>query len=374
MATEIKRDYYEVLGVSRDASKDDLRTAYRRLARKYHPDVSTEDDAEARFKEINEAYQVLTDDERRAQYDRFGHAGLNQANTGGYGFGPFEDIFADMFGFGTSRSGPARRGPRRGDDLPFDLEITFEEAVFGVEREIRLFRKEACAHCGGSGAEPGTSPIRCPECGGSGQVRRAQQSIFGSFVNVSTCPRCGGTGEVVATPCSVCHGAMLVEVERTLRVNVPAGVDDGMRVRLAGEGDQGLYGGPAGNLYVMLHVKPHPFFQRRENDILVSININIAQAALGDRITVPTLDGETEVTIEPGTQPGAVLRLRGKGVPRLRGVGRGDELVLLNVQVPSRLNERQRQLLTELGETLGSDVTPQSGRGFMDKLKEALGL
>ena len=246
-------------------------------------------------------YQVLNDDERRAQYDRFGHAGLNQADMGGYGFSPFEDIFAEMFGFGGARSGPARRGPYRGNDLRYDLEVSFEEAVFGVERDISLYRKETCDHCQGSGAEPGTTPVRCSDCGGSGQIRRAQQSIFGSFVNVSTCPRCGGTGEVITTPCNVCHGAMQVDVERTLRVSVPAGVDDGMRVRLAGEGDQGLYGGPAGNLYVMLHVRPHKYFQRRENDILLNININISQAALGDVIKVPTLDGETELKIEAGT-------------------------------------------------------------------------
>ncbi|MGI6376084.1 MAG: molecular chaperone DnaJ [Anaerolineae bacterium] len=374
MATETKRDYYEVLGVSRDASKEDLRAAYRRLARKYHPDVSKDHDAEERFKEINEAYQVLNDDERRAQYDRFGHAGLNQADMGGFGFSPFEDIFAEMFGFGGARSGPARRGPYRGNDLRYDLEVSFEEAVFGVERDISLYRKETCDHCQGSGAEPGTTPVRCSDCGGSGQIRRAQQSIFGSFVNVSTCPRCGGTGEVITTPCNVCRGAMQVDVERTLRVSVPAGVDDGMRVRLAGEGDQGLYGGPAGNLYVMLHVRPHKYFQRRENDILLNININISQAALGDVIKVPTLDGEAELKIEAGTQPGSVSRLRGKGVPRLRGAGRGDQIVLINVQVPTRLSEHQRELLAELGETLGSDVSPQTERGFLDRLKDTLGL
>jgi molecular chaperone DnaJ len=374
MATDTKRDYYEILGVSRDASKEDLRSAYRRLARKYHPDVSKDEDAEERFKEVNEAYQVLNDDDRRAQYDQFGHAGLNQNGMGGFGGSPFEDIFADLFGFGAGHSGPARRGPHRGNDLRYDLEITFEEAVFGVERDIEIYRQESCEHCHGSGAEPGTSPIRCSECGGSGQIRRAQQSIFGSFVNVSTCPRCGGTGEVVTSPCTMCHGAMQVETGRSLCVSVPAGVDDGMRVRLAGEGDQGLFGGPAGNLYVMLHVKPHKYFQRRENDILLNININLAQAAIGDRITVPTLDGDAELVIAAGTQPGTVSRLRGKGVPRLRGAGRGDQLVILNVQVPTRLNERQRELLTELGETLGSDVTPQSGRGFLDRLKDTLGL
>jgi len=374
MATDSERDYYEILGVSHDASKEELRTAYRRLARQYHPDVSKEHDAEERFKEINEAYQVLNDDAKRAQYDRYGQAGLNQADMGGFGFGANPmDIFSEMFGFGMG-GGPARRGPHRGDDLKYDLEISFEEAVFGVERDIQLSRKETCEHCQGSGAEPGTSPVRCPECGGSGQIRRAQQSIFGSFVNVTTCPRCGGTGEIINTPCTVCHGTMQVDVQRGLRVSVPAGVDDGMRMRLAGEGDQGLYGGPAGNLYVILHVKPHKLFQRRENDILLNWNINIAQAALGGRITVPTLDGNAELNIAAGTQPGTVISLRGKGVPRLHGVGRGDQIVLVNVQVPTKLDDHQRDLLTQLGETLGTDAPPPGGRGFMDKLKEVFGL
>ncbi len=375
MASETKRDYYEILGISRTASQEEIRAAYRRLARRYHPDVSKEPDAEQRFKEINEAYQVLSDKEKRMAYDRYGHAGIDVNDLGGFGgfgFG-FEDIFEDLFGFGT-RMRRRRQGPQRGGDLRYDLTITFEEAVFGCQKEIEIARLETCPHCGGTGAEPGTTPIRCPECMGTGQIRRAQQSIFGSFVNVTTCPRCGGTGEIITTPCSVCHGAQRVERVRRLVVDIPAGVDDGMRIRLAGEGEHGLYGGPAGNLYVMLHVRPHKYFRRRELDILLNIDINIAQAALGDEIRVPTLDGEEKLTIPAGTQPGTVFRLRGKGVPRLRGTGRGDQVIIVNISVPTKLSERQRQLLMELGQTLGSEVTPQSGRGFMDRLKEALGI
>lgn len=371
---ESKRDYYEILGLSRGASKDDIRSAYRRLARQYHPDVSKEPDAEARFKQINEAYQVLNDDEKRARYDRYGHAGLDQSDLGGFGgfgFGGFEDIFSDLFGFGGR---PGRQGPVRGADLRYDLEITFEEAVFGCSKEIQIARLETCPECHGSGAEPGTSPMRCPECNGSGQIRRAQQSIFGSFVNVTTCPRCRGTGEVITTPCHVCHGAQRVEQIRKLVVEVPAGVDDEMRIRLAGEGESGQFGGPAGNLYVMLHVKPHAFLQRRDQDIVLNLNINIAQAALGDEIRVPTVDGEEKLAIPAGTQPGSSVRLKGRGVPRLRGTGRGDQIVIFNVVVPTQLDAHQKDLLAQLGKTLGREVTPQAGRGLLERLRETLGL
>jgi molecular chaperone DnaJ len=353
MSSDSKRDYYETLGVSRGASKDDLRSAYRKLARRYHPDVNKESDAETRFKEINEAYQVLNDEKLRAQYDRYGHAGLeSQSGAGGFGFGfgGFEDIFEDLFGFGTGRS--ANQGPRRGADLRYDLQIPFEEAIFGVEHEIEITRLETCGHCNGSGAEPGTSPMRCPECNGTGQ----------------------GTGEVVTTPCSVCHASRRSQQERHLKVEVPAGVDDGMRIRLAGEGEHGLFGGPPGNLYVMLHVAPHKYFVRREQDILLNVNINIAQAALGDEIKVPALEGEETLIIPSGTQAGTVLHMRGKGVPRLNGHGRGEQLVILNVVVPTDLDAEQRELLKQLGKTLGSDVSPQTGRGFIDRVKEALGI
>jgi molecular chaperone DnaJ len=376
MASEIKRDYYEILGLERNASKDEIRSAYRRLARRYHPDVSKDPDAESRFKEVNEAYQVLNDEEKRSVYDRYGHAGLGQGDAGGFGgfgFGGMEDIFEDLFGFGGMR-GASRQGPRRGADLRYDLEISFEEAVFGCKKEIEISRSETCSHCRGSGAEPGTSPMRCPECNGSGQVRRAQQSIFGAFVNVTTCPRCGGRGEIVTTPCSVCHGTQRTEQMRRISVDIPAGVDDDMRIRLTGEGEAGGNGGPAGNLYVVIHVKPHRYFQRRDTDILLNININVAQAALGDEIQVPTLEEKEKLTIPAGTQPGTVFRLRGKGVPRLRSGGRGDEVVIVNVAVPTHLDENQKRLFGELSKTLSDNITPQGEKSFFDRLRESLGI
>ena len=374
MEAEAKRDYYQVLGISRTADRDEIRSSYRKLARQYHPDVSKEPDAESKFKEINEAYQVLSDDDNRSTYDRFGHAGLNQGGRPGFeGFGGFEDIFENFFGFGAGRRG--RPGPRRGSDLRFDVEISFEQAVFGCEKEIHLARMETCPLCGGSGAEPGTSPIRCPDCNGSGQTRRAQQSVFGSFVNVATCPRCRGLGEVVTTPCSSCHAAQQIEQVRDILVDIPAGVDDGMRVRLAGEGESGQHGGPPGNLYVVIHVQPHEYFRRREDDILLSINVNLAQAALGDEIEVPTIGGgEHELTIPAGTQAGTTFRIKGQGVARLRGSGRGDEIVIVNVHVPTKLSERQRELLAELGETMGNEISPQTGRGFLERLRDAFGI
>jgi len=370
-----KRDYYEILGVPRSAGKDEIRSAYRRLARQHHPDVNKSPDAESNFKEINEAYHILSDDQKRALYDRYGHEGVNQGDMGGFGFGGFGDlgdIFEDFFGFGTRTAG--RQGPRRGADLRYDMQITFEEAVFGVAKEIEVSRHEVCPTCRGTGAEPGTTPIRCPECNGTGQVRRAQQSIFGSFVNVSVCPRCGGTGEIVQTPCSTCHGTQTVERSRKLSINIPAGVDDGTRIRITGEGEAGTQGGPAGNLYVVLHVKPHKYFQRREDDVLLSINVNIAQAALGDEITVPTLEGEEKLSIPPGTQTGSVFRLRGEGVPRLNRGGRGDEIIMVNVAVPTNLNAEQKRLLGELGKTLGGNVVPQGEKNLFERLKDALGI
>ena len=372
---ENKRDYYEVLGILRDAGKEDIRSAYRRLARQYHPDVSKEPNAEARFKEINEAYQVLNDEEKRSLYDRFGHQAFSQGN-GGQGFGGFDmggfgSIFEDFFGFGQRTSRP---GPARGTDLRYDLEITFEEAVFGKKQELNIRRMETCPACHGSGAEPGTTPIRCPDCNGSGQVRRSQQSIFGAFVNVTTCPRCGGRGEIITTPCTTCHGTTKVEQERKIQVDIPAGVDDETHIRLTGEGEPGANGGPPGNLYVVLHVKPHAYFTRREDDILLNMNINIAQAALGAVIEVPTLEGADKLKIPAGTQAGTVFKLRGKGVPHLQRRDRGDELVIINTQVPTNLDANQKQLLKELGKTLGAESIAGEEKGILNRIKDALGL
>lgn len=368
-----KRDYYEVLGVARSASADEIRSAYRKLARQYHPDVNKETDAEANFKEINEAYEVLSNGEKRAAYDRFGHAGA-QGGFGGFsgGFGDFGSIFEDLFGMGMGgQTRQNQRGPRRGADLRVGVTLTFEEAVFGADREVDVTRLESCTHCFGSGAEPGTSPLRCPQCNGTGEVQRRQQSIFGTILTSTTCSRCNGLGEVITTPCGECQGRKQVQATRRLQVAVPAGVDDGTQIRLAGEGNQGLAGGPAGNLYVALTVQPHAVFQRRDNDILMELPINIAQAALGAEIEVPTLDGAETLIVPPGTQHGKVLRIKNKGVPHLRrSERRGDQLVIIDVAVPTQLNAKQKKLLEELGESLG---TPKLGdeRGFFDKLAGA---
>jgi len=370
-----KRDYYEVLGVARSATQDEIKKAYRGLARQCHPDVNHAPDAESRFKEINEAYEVLSDPEKRVTYDRFGHAGAGAAGFG-YDFGfrdPFE-IFEEVFGRGFGFRTSTRRGPRRGADLRYDLQLTFEEAVFGCEKEIEVTRHEICPECRGTGAEPGTSPVRCSECNGTGQVRQVQRSILGSFVSVTTCPVCQGEGETVPIPCSLCKGEKRIHATRQLNVTIPPGVDHGTQVRLAGEGEMGDRGGPPGNLYVVLNVEPHPIFQRRGDDILVELQINVAQAALGAEVKVPTLEGEEEVSIAAGTQSGTVLRLRRKGVPHLRKNGRGDELVLLRVVVPTKLSREQRRLLQELGKTLDPEVIWQDKHSIVDDLRELLGL
>jgi molecular chaperone DnaJ len=369
------RDYYEVLGVDRSATQDEIKKAYRGLARQYHPDVSDVSDAEARFKEINEAYEVLSDAEKRAAYDRFGHAGLG---GGGFGFDfgfrdPFE-IFEEVFGRGFGFRTSTRRGPRRGADLRYDLHLTFEKAVFGSEEEIEVTRQETCPECNGSGAEPGTSPVRCSECNGTGQVRRVQRSILGSFVSVTTCPVCQGDGETVPIPCSKCGGQKWVYATRKLSVTIPPGVDHGTQIRLAGEGEMGSRGGHPGNLYVVLDVEPHPVFQRRGDDVLVELQINVAQAALGADVKVPTLEGEEEISIPSGTQSGTVLRLRNKGVPHLRRNGRGDELVLVRVVIPTKLSREQKRLLQELGDTLDSETIWQEKRSLVDELRELFGL
>ncbi|MEZ4516782.1 MAG: molecular chaperone DnaJ [Chloroflexota bacterium] len=378
-----KRDYYEILGVSRTVTKEELKKQYRKLAREYHPDVNKEAGADERFKEISEAYEVLSNDEKRAAYDRFGHAGVN--NGSGYsgfdsaGFGGFADIFEEFFG-GFNTTGRRRRsGPRRGPDLRYDLTITFEEAIFGGEREIEYRRLEECPECNGSGAEPGTQPITCTTCGGTGEVRRVQQSILGQFVNVTTCSTCNGTGELIPHVCKTCNGRKQVERTVTKKVKIPPGVDSDTQIRLTGEGGAGLDGGPAGNLFVVLTVSPHEYFQRRGDDIMLDLQINVAQAALGDEITIPTVDGDTPLRIPPGTQSGKVFRVKGLGVPKLdrsgRGadVGRGDQLVVVQVAIPKNLTAEQQDLFQELSRSLGKEVVPQKGKGILGQLRDALG-
>ncbi|OGO65019.1 MAG: molecular chaperone DnaJ [Chloroflexi bacterium RBG_19FT_COMBO_50_10] len=371
-----QRDYYEVLGVPRNASAEDVKSAFRKLARQYHPDVSQEPNAEERFKEINEAYAVLSEPDKRAAYDRFGHAGVQNAGGVPDFTVDFADLFEEFFGgfggFGRTSSRRARNAPRRGGDLQYNADLTFEESIFGVEKEIEITRDEVCETCSGRGAEPGTSPVRCGTCNGSGEVRQVRQTLLGSMVQVSTCPVCNGRGETIATPCHTCSGRGLVRRTRKKVVSIPAGVDNGNQIRLAGEGQPGENGGPNGNLYLVIRVISHKYFRRRENDILLDLNINIAQAALGAEVEVPTVDGLSKLKIPVGIQPGKVLRMRGKGVPHIRGNGRGDQMVVVNVEVPKNLTVEQRKLMEQLAESLGSEVSP-SERGFLDWLKDTLG-
>src|SRR3990172_6698590 len=371
-----QRDYYEILGVNRNASSDELKAAFRRLARQYHPDVNDSSDAEERFKELNEAYAVLSDTDRRAAYDRFGHGGVKGAGGADFtvDFSDFADIFSDLFGFGgfgrsTRR---ARNAPRRGADLPYRLDLTFEEAVFGVDKEIEITRDEICVTCSGSGAEPGTSPVRCTTCNGAGEVRQVRQTILGSMVQVATCPTCNGAGETITPPCHTCQGRGVERRTRRKVVSIPAGVDSGTQIRLAGEGQPGVNGGPPGNLYISINVKSHQFFKRRENDVLLNLDINTAQAPRAADVNIPTVDGPAPLKIPAGTQPGKILRMRGKGVPQLRGNGRGDQLVFINVEIPTRLSKDQRALFEQLSASLGSEVRPQE-RNFIDWLKDTLG-
>jgi molecular chaperone DnaJ len=373
-----KRDYYDVLGVSRQATDEEIKKAYRRLALQYHPDRNSEPGAEAKFKELNEAYEVLSDSEKRGLYDRFGHAGTQAGFGGGPagfgGFGPIEDIFDTFFGGGMRTGGATRPGPTRGADLRYDLPIEFVEAVFGCEKQIVVPRHETCPHCQGSGAEPGTQPIRCPQCNGTGEIRRQQQTFLGSFVQVTVCPRCQGEREIIMSPCSQCRGRKVIQVERTIAVKVPPGVDNGTRIRLASEGEAGKRTGPPGNLYVVLEVKPHPRFQRQENNILLEWGINVARATLGGKIKVPTLDGEEELEIPAGTQTGDSFRLRARGVPYLQRSGRGDQVVLARVVTPTKLTTQQKDLFRQLAQTMCDDDCRESDKGLLDKIKDALGL
>jgi len=367
------RDYYEILGVGRNASDDEIKASFRKLARQYHPDVNKAPDAEEKFKEINEAYGVLSDADKRARYDRFGREGLG--NLGGFHdyTMDFSDLVEELFGsFGFSSGRRSRNSPRRGRDLQMQVALSFEEAVFGAEKEIEFQREESCSHCSGSGSEPGTSPIRCSTCNGQGEVRQVRQTFLGQMVQTATCPTCKGRGEVISTPCRVCRGAGLEQKRVKKQVDIPPGVDGGTQIRLNGEGGPGLNGGPNGSLYLVLDVKTHKFFKRRENDILLNLDINVAQAALGAEIDVPTLDGEAKLKIPAGTQPGKVFHIKGKGVPYLRRNGRGDQLVIVGVDIPAKLSKDQRELFEKLAATLGAVPKPQE-KGFLDWLNEALG-
>lgn len=362
-------DYYKTLGVDRNATQDEIKQAFRRLAREHHPDVRKDDPkANERFKEINEAYQALSDPERRAYYDRFGtlpRAGAE--NVPGSGFGPFEDIF-DMF-FGRRESRADRDAPGGGADLRYDLELTLEEAYSGVERTIDLTRLETCPSCFGTGAERGSAPEQCSTCGGRGEVRYSQRTVFGAFTQVATCPTCGGSGTVLKHPCRQCRGNGRVEVKKTVTVAVPAGVDDGMRVRVRGEGEAGVRSGPRGDLYVFIGLRPHKIFRRRGGDLFGTVPVTIYQAALGGEIEFPTLDGPITRSIPPGSQPGTVVSVRGKGMPDPRG-GRGDLHMQLDVHVPTDLSAEERKLLEQLAALRGLKVPPR--KKLSEKVKDIL--
>lgn len=376
MATT-KRDYYEVLGVGRGATEDDIRKAHRRLVLQYHPDRNTQSGAADQFKEIQEAYEVLSDREKRSAYDRFGHLGVN----GGVGSGPFgrgggigiEDLFETFFG-ASAGGASQRQRVQRGADLRVDITLKFEEAVFGLEREITFKKHETCTKCAGNGVEPGTSPAQCPRCGGSGELRRVHQNFFGQFVNVSICDRCNGHGTIITDPCKECRGQGVVRIDRTLQVNIPGGIDDGSQIRLSNEGEPGANGGPPGHLYLVIHVEPHRYFRRQANDLVADLPINVAQAALGDEIEIPTLDEPARLKIPAGAQTGRTVRLRGKGVPHLNGSGRGDLQIRLRVETPTNLTDEQRKLLKQLAATFEQKPDPEEPRSFFDRVKDAFGV
>ncbi len=370
-------DYYDVLGVARDADDTSIKRAYRQLARKYHPDVA--DDkvaAESHFKEINEAYEVLSDSQKRANYDRYGHAGV-QGGAGDGGFGPFGaaegfgDIF-DMF-FGAARGGATqqqrRSGPARGSDLRYDVEITLEEAYAGTTREISFRHLSTCATCKGNGAEPGTLIVPCDLCKGSGIQRQVRQTPLGQFVTQTTCTKCAGEGQIVQSPCATCRGRGRVEQEKNLQVRIPAGVDDGSRIRISGSGEAGVRGGTDGDLYVYLSVARHPQFRRDGLDVQIDVPITFPQAALGAEIQVPSLDGDVALQLNAGTQSNSTYRLRGRGMPSIRGGAKGDELVTVHVVVPEKLSKRERELLEEFAHVRGDQVEEE--KSFFDRFKDA---
>lgn len=387
-----KRDYYEVLGVDKNASDADIKKAFRKLARKYHPDVNPGDkDAEAKFKEINEAYDVLSNAEKRQQYDQFGHdapnfgaGGFGGFGGGGFGgsadFGDLGDIFNMFFG-GGGGAGAQANSPRQGADLRYDLTLSFEDAVFGCKKTITVDRWVTCSTCGGSGAKPGTSAETCSRCHGTGRVTSMQQTPFGRMQTQTTCPECGGRGKVIKEKCPDCGGTGRKRESKTLEVNVPAGVDNGTRLRMAGEGEAGENGGPSGDLYIYIRVRPHEIFTRDDTDIYMEQKINVAQAALGDEIEVPTLEGRIKFTIPAGVQSGARFRLKGKGVKGMRSYGKGDQYVTVIVETPKNLTDEQRQLFEKLADSLerfdgqsakGARQTEKKkeDKGFFDKMKD----
>lgn len=372
------RDFYEILQVDKTASEDEIKRAYRQLAKKYHPDLNPDDEeAEKNFKEATQAYEVLSNSEMRGRYDRYGHAGIDpQAQGFGGGFGGFEDIFEDIFdvfggGFGGGYSRSSRRtGPERGADMRYDLTLDFKDAIFGVEREIQIRRTEECTGCQGSGAEEGSDISTCTTCNGTGQVRQVERTILGHAVSTATCPTCAGSGQIIEDKCKVCHGAGTEMKSRKISVKIPAGVDNGSIISLRGEGEHGKRGGPPGDLYVYIRVNEDPVFIRHADDIYLEIPISFTEAALGAEIEVPTLEGVEKYTIPAGTQTASQFRLKNQGVPHLRGMGKGDLIFQTNIYVPEKLNDKQKELLKEFAEVSGQEIK-KGKKGFFNKVKDA---
>lgn len=377
-----KRDYYEILEIQKSATQTEIKKAYRSQARRFHPDINKDADAEERFKEVNEAYEVLSDENRRASYDRFGHAGVGQgAGMGGdpFGFGgagsPFGDLFETFFGGGMGGATSGRpRAPQRGSDIQVSVNLKFEEAVFGAEKTVEVDRLETCEVCDGTRMKGGATPPSCSTCGGTGEVRRVQQTILGQFMTSGPCPTCHGEGVQVTDPCESCRGRGRTRNMARLEVTIPAGIEDNATMRLSGQGEDAPGNGPAGDLYVKVHVQPHTYFERRGKTIYNTVGINVAQAALGDEIEIDTLDGPVVFKIPSGTQGGQQFRLRSKGVPDLRGGDRGDQLVTVDVIIPKKLTHEQEELFEQLSASLGKAVTHQpKGKGFFDRVKDAIG-
>lgn len=373
-----KRDYYEVLGVSKGATADELKKAYRKLSKKYHPDINKEADAEDKFKEISEAYEILSDPQRKAAYDQYGHAGTdpNYGGGGGFGgfsgggagFGGFEDIFESFFGGGGRSSNP--NAPRQGADLQYSLDLTFEEAIFGVEKVIKFNREDSCKTCDGTGAKPGTSPVTCSKCHGQGAVQVERQTPLGRMMTQQTCDQCGGKGQTIASPCNDCHGTGHTKSKHSVKVNVPAGVEDGQQMRLSGQGEAGINGGPYGDLFVVFRVEESDIFDRDGSEIYYDLPVSFVQATLGDEVEVPTVHGKVKLKVPAGTQSGTTFRLRGKGATRLRGTGTGDQQVTVKIITPKNLNEAQKEALKAFAKA-GGDQVPDEEEGFLDKVKDA---
>lgn len=375
-------DYYEILGVDKNAGKDEIKGAFRKLARQHHPDVSKAPDAEEKFKELGKAYETLMDDDKRSLYDRYGEDGLKNAgfdNGGPFagGFGDLNDIFNSFFGgmggFGFSQRQVDPNAPQAGDDLRIDIQIEFEEAVFGVEKEIKIDHLETCEKCNGSGAEPGSKPEKCPTCGGSGKVQQTTQTILGHFTQITTCPACHGKGVKINNPCKACKGYGRIEAEKSIELKIPAGVDNNSKMRISSEGDAGKNGGPEGDLYVVLHVKPSEYFRREGHNVFTKLEVSPAQAVLGDEITIKTLDGDKEINVPAGSQNGDTVKLKGLGVPHLnRNTQRGDHIVVIQVKTPTKLSDDEKQLYKKLYE-INTKKKYHEKESLMDKVKGAFG-